>query len=116
MAHASIAPFERKRLSMITAEIIARALNGRRSGAEWVCCCPAHEDRRPSLAVRDGDNDRVLLHCFAGCDPRDVIQELRACGLWDTGEPASGLKPRRRLAHAVDNRAKAQRLWRRSQP
>ena len=34
--------------------------------------CPAHEDRSPSLAIK-GDDDRVLLHCFCGCDTADVL-------------------------------------------
>lgn len=38
----------------------------------WYARCPAHEDRSPSLSVRDA-GDRVLIHCFAGCDPSDVL-------------------------------------------
>lgn len=37
--------------------------------------CPAHEDRQASLSVRRAD-DRVLLHCFAGCRLDDVLAEL----------------------------------------
>jgi hypothetical protein len=40
--------------------------------------CPAHEDRRESLIVSEGQGGRVVLHCFAGCDPEAV---LRAWGL-----------------------------------
>ena len=29
--------------------------------------CPAHDDRSPSLSILDTE-DRVLLHCFGGCD------------------------------------------------
>ena len=38
----------------------------------WHACCPAHDDHSPSLSVRD-DGERVLLHCFAGCDPDDIL-------------------------------------------
>ena len=34
--------------------------------------CPAHDDRSPSLAIKD-DSDRLLLHCFSGCDTTDVL-------------------------------------------
>lgn len=34
--------------------------------------CPAHDDRSPSLAIRD-DSDRLLLHCFSGCETADVL-------------------------------------------
>lgn len=34
--------------------------------------CPAHDDRSPSLAIKD-DGGRLLLHCFSGCDTSDVL-------------------------------------------
>jgi CHC2 zinc finger len=41
----------------------------------WLARCPAHEDRSPSLSVRDIDG-RVLIHCFGGCGPGDVVAAL----------------------------------------
>ena len=38
--------------------------------------CPAHEDRSPSLSVREGADGRAVLWCFAGCDIEDVIRAL----------------------------------------
>ncbi len=46
--------------------------------SEWVACCPAHEDRSPSLAVKDAGDGRILLHCFAGCP---TVMILHAMGL-----------------------------------
>jgi hypothetical protein len=43
-----------------------------RNGA-WTARCPAHEDKSPSLAVREGEDGRVLLHCFGGCSTADVL-------------------------------------------
>ena len=34
--------------------------------------CPAHDDRSPSLAIKD-DEGRLLLHCFGGCETLDVL-------------------------------------------
>ena len=34
--------------------------------------CPAHDDRSPSLAIKDVE-DRILLHCFCGCETSDVL-------------------------------------------
>lgn len=39
----------------------------RKAGAEWECRCPAHDDRRPSLSIRRGDDGRALVNCHAGC-------------------------------------------------
>jgi hypothetical protein len=38
----------------------------------WSARCPAHEDRAPSLSVAD-DNGTVLIHCYAGCSPADIV-------------------------------------------
>ena len=40
--------------------------------------CPAHEDRRASLSIGEGDDGRVLIKCFAGCAFEDIV---RAVGL-----------------------------------
>lgn len=39
---------------------------------QWTARCPAHEDRSPSLSIRD-TGDRILIHCFAGCFAEDVL-------------------------------------------
>ena len=38
---------------------------------KWMALCPAHKDRSPSLAINETD-DRLLLHCFAGCKTKYV--------------------------------------------
>jgi DNA primase len=42
----------------------------RTGNGTWLACCPAHEDRSPSMSVRELDDGRVLVHCFAGCGRR----------------------------------------------
>jgi hypothetical protein len=42
----------------------------------WIVKCPAHADRSPSLSIRELEDGRVLLHCFAGCDPGDVLAAI----------------------------------------
>ncbi|MFO1153866.1 MAG: toprim domain-containing protein [Rhodospirillales bacterium] len=66
----------------MTAESIARALGGRKTGGGWAARCPAHGDRIPSLSIRDANDGKVLVRCHAGCDQRQVIAALRARGLW----------------------------------
>lgn len=56
------------------ANLFAHLDKVKRTGAgTWTACCPAHDDRGPSLAVRELDDGRILLHCFAGCDVHDVL-------------------------------------------
>tara|TARA_R110000803_G_scaffold60838_3_gene120360 strand:+ start:7240 stop:7647 length:408 start_codon:yes stop_codon:yes gene_type:complete len=42
---------------------------------KWLARCPAHEDGSPSLALRQID-DRVLIHCFAGCSAPDIMASM----------------------------------------
>src|SRR3954453_13962774 len=64
------------------ADAIANALGGRRCGSGWVARCPAHDDRTPSLSIRNAEHGKVLVRCHAACDQRRVIDELRSRGLW----------------------------------
>jgi putative DNA primase/helicase len=66
----------------MTAEFIAKALGGRKVGSGWMLRCPAHDDRTPSLSIRDADDGKVLIRCHAGCDQEQVIATLRSRGLW----------------------------------
>src|ERR687898_1991184 len=47
-----------------------------RNGEKAMSFCPAHDDRNnPSLSLR-AENGRLLLHCFAGCRPEDILSEI----------------------------------------
>ncbi|MCI0526407.1 MAG: CHC2 zinc finger domain-containing protein, partial [Nitrospira sp.] len=62
---------------------IARALKGRKTGEnEYFARCPSHDEKTASLAIafRDG---KVLVHCFGGCDWREVLFALADMGLWE---------------------------------
>jgi hypothetical protein len=65
---------------------LIEGLRARKSGAGWIARCPAHDDRTPSLSLAPGENGRVLVHCFGGCAPADVIEALRRRGLWPERE------------------------------
>ena len=57
--------------------LLARLEKVKRTGPDrWQARCPAHDDRGPSLAVRDLVDGRVLLHCFAGCDVHSVLSAI----------------------------------------
>ena len=50
---------------------------------KFSACCPAHDDRNPSLSVSD-KNGKILVKCWAGCTQEEVIGALRDLGLWHT--------------------------------
>ena len=47
-----------------------------KSQTQWYALCPAHEDRKPSLAVGIGRDGGPLLHCYRGCQFTDIIEAL----------------------------------------
>ncbi len=64
-------------MSTSTLDRVLAGLTGvRQEGSAYMACCPAHEDRRQSLSVAQGDDGRVLLHCHAGCSTLDVVEKL----------------------------------------
>ncbi|ABG05197.1 hypothetical protein Rxyl_2267 [Rubrobacter xylanophilus DSM 9941] len=49
---------------------------------EYLAFCPAHNDRNtPNLRVREAEDGRVLLRCFAGCDQDEVLSALAERGI-----------------------------------
>jgi hypothetical protein len=71
--------------------------------ASWIACCPAHDDRGPSLSIRELDDERVLLHCFSGCSVHEVLNAvgLDMAELFPPREIQRG-KPERRSFPAAD--------------
>ena len=49
--------------------------NVRKRGDQWMACCPAHEDRSPSLLVTEGEKG-ILVHCYAGCTYGEIVDSL----------------------------------------
>ena len=89
----------------MNAEELTRALNGRWNGFSGVACCPSHQDKTPSLSVRDGDDGAVVVNCFAGCPWRNVKDALRARGLLpERGDGRAALRRRRRPPDAAKPR------------
>ena len=42
----------------------------------YMARCPAHDDRSPSLSLRETDDGRILIHCYAGCGAAAVMESL----------------------------------------
>ena len=92
----------------MSADALLHRLDGvRRTGeGRWVARCPAHDDKRPSLTIREADDGRVLLCCFGGCQTADVLAALGAT--WGDLFPPRGrtdppsLRRRERLSSPSD--------------
>ncbi|MEA5113351.1 MAG: hypothetical protein VB050_04925 [Geobacteraceae bacterium] len=75
------------------AEELAKAL-GRYTSAPngFMACCPAHDDKNPSLSIKDSVDGKILVHCHAGCSQDKVVTVLKAKGLWPTESPTKRVK------------------------
>lgn len=60
---------------MTAARDLTRDLGGRWHGSYGMVACPVHDDRKPSLKLCDGETG-LIVHCFAGCDWREVKAAL----------------------------------------
>lgn len=73
---------------------LARLPDAKPAGKGWSARCPAHEDRRASLSIGEGDDGRVLVKCHAGCTVEAICAAvgLRVLDLMPTVDtlPASG--------------------------
>jgi hypothetical protein len=84
---------------MNATDLVLSRLPGARQVADgkYVCRCPAHKDKSPSLSISRGEHG-VLLYCHAGCSIEAILTalDLSASQLFDD-VPWSGLpgKPTR---------------------
>jgi putative DNA primase/helicase len=53
--------------------LLSRLPDARKSGSGWSARCPAHDDRKASLSVSEGDDGRALVKCHAGCTTEQVV-------------------------------------------
>ena len=62
--------------------LLARLDKVRQSGSEWQALCPAHDDKNPSLSIKEGDDGVLLVKCHTGCTARDIVAAV-GLGLGD---------------------------------
>ena len=61
---------------MSAAERLLSRLEGVQGGdGRWRARCPAHGSRSRSLGVADKEG-RILIHCFSGCSPEEVLSSI----------------------------------------
>lgn len=84
---------------MKTDDLLSRLQKVRQTGPmKWQSQCPAHNDKYPSLAIKELEDNRLLLHCFAGCGVNEIVTAigLRLIDLFPDSIPLEGHKPDRR--------------------
>jgi len=105
-------------------EVLLGRLEGVRpqGPSSWVARCPAHEDRDPSLSVSVKDG-RVLLHCFAGCAPDEVLgavgltwKDLRGGESWAWRPPFPSRPKLEPEAPSPEDLERWEALWERAKP
>ena len=105
----------------MNAEELTKALGGRWGDSSGVARCPAHDDHDPSLSVSEGQDGKLLVHCFAGCEQNTVWSALQDRGLVERAEDRPRERsPRRRpqrpgklSSEPSPNQDRAIEIWRR---
>lgn len=55
--------------------LLSRLTKVKGRNGSYTACCPAHDDKSPSLAIRE-EGGKVLLRCFAGCEVRAIVEAV----------------------------------------
>ena len=82
-------------IQAVIAALHAHGCSPTEQNGGWQANCPAHDDKTPSLSVREGTSVGVILKCHTGCEFRDVIAALgleKQKPARRTSRPASRLK------------------------
>ena len=74
-------------------------------GIEWNSLCPAHDDKRRSLSVGIGDNDRIVVCCHAGCTSAKVMLAvgMKLSDLFAGGDADSHSRKKSKRRHKEKN-------------
>src|SRR5581483_3652965 len=56
--------------------ILAQLHNVKAKGKGFTALCPVHDDKHNSLSMSRGEDGKILLHCFAGCEPDAIANAL----------------------------------------
>jgi prophage DNA circulation protein len=96
----------------MTAAVFADLVQAKRTGAgRWKACCAAHNDRSPSLSIREGEKGHVTLFCRAGCSLDSILAALHLVRDDLSGPPPSAAQAAaiRAAYEACQSAARAER-------
>lgn len=55
-------------------KLLEKLAKVRRTKADcYSALCPAHDDKRPSLSIRERDDGVLLLKCWHGCTAQEIV-------------------------------------------
>lgn len=84
---------------MSTADVLLQRLDKvrQRGASQWSARCPAHDDKGPSLSIKETAEGAVLVHCFAGCNVDEIVRavglDIAALFPPKPDKPGAGTKP-----------------------
>lgn len=84
--------------------ILSRLDKVRRTGqGNWLACCPAHDDKNPSMTLREEGDGRILVTCWAGCSFDEIVGAVGlGWGAWFPEKIQNHAPPVRRPFPAAD--------------
>lgn len=56
--------------------LLSKLPDATRTASGWAARCPAHDDRRASLSIAEGDDGRALVKCHAGCSAQAIVEAV----------------------------------------
>jgi len=57
--------------------LLSRLKKVKKTGNDsFIACCPAHDDKSPSMTIREVENGKLLIHCFAECSIENIIGSI----------------------------------------
>jgi len=75
--------------------LLSRLTKVKGRAGNYIACCPAHEDKSPSLAVKEQDG-KIIMHCFAGCSVENIVGAvgMEMTDLFPPAEPTYKPQPK----------------------
>lgn len=70
----------------------------------WMCSCPAHQDKSPSMHIKLEDDGKILINCKAGCGAEDILGAIgmEFADLMPEQPTHQRQKPRKQILYASE--------------
>lgn len=81
-------------LCTVLSALESQGIQPKKTRNGYKCCCPAHDDKNPSMSIAKAHKGKVLLKCFAGCSV-ELICEALNIRVADLFPQESGVQSRR---------------------